>query len=108
MQNQLKQNDIYSIDQVKRYATGYFFSPDTMRFWKSRVSEMIYNGVESVYFVTSECGLGMPRSFTVRRFELATRSISTVEGLSRIGRNAAHGNAARLAQNEIKNNAKKS
>jgi len=100
----LSQKDIIDIDDIKRKHNGYFFSPETIRFWKSRVSETIYKNDNSVYFVTSEAGFNLPRAYTIRRFDLTTRSISTVDAFSRITRNRAHRNAKLLAETELLNN----
>ena len=58
-----------SISQIKaaNSAAGlYFFSPDTMRFFRSRVaSSTVYGGR---YFITSEqFNAGSPRLYTIRR-----------------------------------------
>jgi hypothetical protein len=34
----------------------HYFEPSTMRFFRSRVSEMIHEGPGGIYFVTSERG----------------------------------------------------
>ena len=72
----------------------FFFSPGTMRFFKSRVLEGIYPAGDSkavagavFYFVTSEAYDDAPRHYTVRRAVLGSQrddrpaiDISTVGG----------------------------
>ena len=55
--------DIGEIEAANAAAGHYFFSPDTMRFFKSRILEGVYGGR---YFVTSERGPGMARRYTIR------------------------------------------
>jgi len=57
----------YTISQIKNANKDggfYFFSRNTMRFFKSRILPGVYNGR---YFVTSERGPFGPRMYTVRR-----------------------------------------
>lgn len=96
----LKAKDVYSIEVIKSKAVGYFFSAGAMKGFKSRVSELIYQGVESVYFVTSERYGENPRRYTVRRFDLNTLGIETVSEFYQLNKGAAHGAASRLAQKE--------
>ena len=55
---------------------GYFFTPDTMKFWDSRIeSELINNE----YFVTSEPDMyGKNRKYTVRHFTGNYTGIETI------------------------------
>jgi hypothetical protein len=45
-----------SLDDIKlaNERVGYFFSPDTMRFFSSRISRTVYPNAYGTYFVTSE------------------------------------------------------
>ena len=52
------------IEEANRYAGQHFFDPDTMRFFKSRISAHVYYGR---IFVTSEKGPDEIRRYTVRR-----------------------------------------
>lgn len=75
--------DIYSISDIERKAKGYFFSKDSMRFFRSRVLYEVFASVENVYFVTSEkytsfSGPDGERLFTVRAFNIKSRSINTI------------------------------
>ena len=76
----------------------YWFSPDTMRFFRSRVSDQVYQGPGGIYFVSSERGPEMPRMYTVRRFRPDTGGVETAEEFQGYARAAwAHRVAARLA-----------
>lgn len=64
-----------TIEQMKRINAekGYhFFSPDTMRFFRSRIAPKVFEGPGGVYFVTSEQfefrGELHARKYTVTRF----------------------------------------
>lgn len=55
-----------TIDQIKaanRAHGGYFFSPNTMRTWRSRVLDGVIGGR---YFITSEARESYGRRYTVR------------------------------------------
>ena len=71
-----------SINQIKylnKKKGQYFFSPDTMRFFHSRVGQTAYaiNGV--AFFVTSEQReYDTPRKYTVRKADLESGDICTV------------------------------
>ncbi len=67
----------YSTNCIEREAPGYFFKPESMRFFRSRILETVYQGPGGVYFVTSEQNTGFPRAYTVRRYDPSSRSIST-------------------------------
>lgn len=90
-----------SIFDVKRNHKGHWFSPDTMRFFQSRVSEQVYQGMNKVYFVSSERnGYHSPRRFTVRVFDCETKSIDTVGEFNQLSRYQAHKMAANIAASE--------
>jgi hypothetical protein len=71
MKLKLQLGEYYSIEELKRAnadAGYYFFSPDTMRFFDSRVGENVYRGADGWYFVTSEkFDYKTPRYYTVRK-----------------------------------------
>ena len=52
-----------AVRRANRDAGHYFFEPETMRFFASRVGETLYAGR---YFVSSERGHGRQRRYTVR------------------------------------------
>jgi hypothetical protein len=65
-ENMTEQRTFFTIRQIKqanRAAGQYWFSPATMRFFKSRVLEGVYGGR---YFVTSEKGPSGVRLYSVR------------------------------------------
>ena len=65
-------------DEVKRRAekgSPHFFDKDTMRFFSSRVSELMWKKGSDIYFITSEQDkgttqhAGSTRAFTVRKID---------------------------------------
>lgn len=73
----------YTIEQIKQAngdAGGYWFSPDTMRFFRTRLGRTTY-GPDSegrVYFTTSEqFDAFAPRLHTVRKFDPRTGAVGT-------------------------------
>jgi len=76
------QYGIYSLDDLKKHyyknTKGHFFDDNTMRFFKSRISEdLMYSGA-LIYFVTSEQGPDDIRKYTVRSYNPKTSDIDTV------------------------------
>jgi len=72
----------------------HFFDADTMRFFNSRVSDILYGGR---YFVTSERNNGFPRYYTVRE-ALPDGTFATHDEFQQYGsRSGAHARAKRLA-----------
>ena len=76
----------YLIDEVKRRSeknAKYFFTPDTMRFFSSRVLELAWKKDDEIYFITSEADSsiykhqGSNRAFTVRK-STSDGSIETI------------------------------
>lgn len=77
--------NIYSVNDIKRAHRGHFFSPDTMRFFASRLIQDVFptnKGI--VYFVTSEkaCFNDSTRVFSVRSYDLKRDSFNTEVTLS--------------------------
>lgn len=77
--------NIYSADDIRRAHRGYFFSPDTMRFFASRLIQDVFptnKGI--VYFVTSEkaCFNDSTRVFNVRSYDLKSDDFQTIVTLS--------------------------
>ncbi len=71
---------ILTIGDVKRLnegAGGYWFSPDTLKFFKSRFTETD-KLIKGKYFITSEQNPEGSRMFSVRAFDPKTKDISTV------------------------------
>ena len=54
---------IAAVRRANKLAGQFFFSPDTMRFFSSRIGRTVYGGR---YFVTSEQGPSEVRRYTVR------------------------------------------
>jgi hypothetical protein len=72
---------IWTINDIKTAVLvrgSHWFDPDTMRFFKTRVLEGVYQGAGGVYFVTSEKGPSEARKYSVRKFTPDTADISTV------------------------------
>ena len=76
----------YTIDSIKaRNAREgfFFFEPETLRFFRSKVGRTVYEGPGGVFFWTSEQmvfsdGSRERRSYTVRRFSRITGEVKTV------------------------------
>ena len=100
----------YSMEDIKRINKdkGYhFFSPDTMRFFRSRVGS-VYQGEGGVFFTTSEQNHGMggkewPRLHTVRQFNPETGNINTVGEFNELSYYQARSRAEYYAQNGVPN-----
>jgi hypothetical protein len=89
-----------NIKYANAQAGLHYFEPATMRFFQSRVSEMIYEGAGGTYFVTSERAPNGPRRYTVRTFKRDTGACETAQGcpFNQWGREKAHKVAARLSR----------
>ncbi len=98
----------WTVSEIKaaNAAAGYFFfSPDTLRFFRSRIGDSVYQGVGGAFFVTSEQfvssdGQRKPRRYTVRAFNPATGDCSTADGceFNKLTRGAAIRLAQKMAQ----------
>jgi hypothetical protein len=79
------QHRTYTLEQIKRAnadAGNHWFSPDTLRFFSSRISSTTYgpDSAGRVYFVSSERSgfdYDTPRKYSVRYFTPETRGIDT-------------------------------
>jgi len=87
-----------SVEAVKRAnadSGGHYFSKDTMRFFRSRVGETLYNGC---LFVTSECDGNRPRGYAIRVAH-SDGSIGSVTEVLHYGRRErAHMDAANIGR----------
>ena len=102
---------MYTMDDIKiiNKQTGhYFFSPDTMRFFRSRVGDTVYQGAGGVFFVTSEQFVSYypeyyaaPRKYTVRQFFPDTGNIETVTGFNELSYSRAVRRAGYLALGDL-------
>ena len=88
---------IGAIREANRAAGRYFFEPDTMRFFASKVLSHVYQGDGGVFFVTSERRAGGSRKYSVRRFNPATSDVTTVGGFNDLTLSAARGAASQHA-----------
>lgn len=94
---------IEQIQQINCRKGFYFFSPDTMRFFRSRVLSQTFPSPHGVYFVTSEQFVGSdghkaPRRFTVRAFNPESGDIHTVQPFNSLARSKALRIASKLAE----------
>lgn len=75
----------YSVDDIKRLHRRHFFSPDTMRFFASRLIQDVFpTNKGKVYFVTSEkaCFNDPSRVYNVRSYDIKNDSFNTETTLS--------------------------
>jgi hypothetical protein len=96
---------LFSLEDAKAIAKdqgSHFFDADTLRFFNSRVSEMVYSTTDgkTMFFVTSErMDWTTPRLYTVRKATLGETGIfdiSTVgEFQEYMSRSGAHERAQR-------------
>lgn len=83
-----------------------FFSPGSMRLFRSRIGKTVYQGVGGVFFTTSEQFVGMdgrkrPRRYTVREFLPRSGEIRDATTFQALGTaREAKGIAERLAKGE--------
>lgn len=86
-------------------AGQHWFSPDTLRYFRSRIGSTVYPTATGAYFVSSEQYVSYfptyhaePRLYTVRYYDASTGMIDTVgEFQGYASRNGAHAAARRLA-----------
>ncbi len=71
---------VNSIKQANQAAGFYWFSPDSMRCFRTKVLPTVYQGPGGVFFVTldGQYDRNLPRRYTVRQFKPATAQIDTV------------------------------
>lgn len=82
---------------------GHFFSKGALKFFKSRVSDTVYQGIGGIYFVTSErFDNTTRRGYTVRAFNPETGNINTVGERMSLTRYAATARAKELAAGNVK------
>jgi hypothetical protein len=77
--------NIYSVNDIKSMHRSHFFSPDTMRFFKSRLIQNVFpTNKGSVYFVTSESAgfRDTTRVFNVRSYMIKYDYMETIVTLS--------------------------
>lgn len=77
----IKVTGIYSTNDIKTQHRGFWFNRDTMRFFRSRVSQITYYAPKKnlIYFVSSEkYDDSSPRLYTIRSYCPTKDSIETV------------------------------
>lgn len=100
-------NKVWDIDDIKMAdrAAGRFFFEPSMRFFRSRIGQTVYQGQGGIYFVTSEQFVGSqgetPRKYTVRQFIPSPVDIRTVSGFN----NCSKAEAVRVAKELAKGKA---
>jgi hypothetical protein len=79
------EHGIYCIEDLKKHyermnpGRAHWFSPDTLRFFKSRISEtLLYYNHSLVYFFTTERGPSGIRRASIRTYDPTTGSIDTI------------------------------
>ena len=94
----------YSMEDIKRAnenAGRHFFEPDTMRFFKSRVGDTVFQGIGGIYFVTSEkFDYKSPRNYTVRQFNPETGIVGTDGEFNKMSYSQARARAKYLSEQE--------
>lgn len=55
-----------SMSEIENRSRGNWFSANSMKFFKSRVGDIGYQGKDGYYFVSSERCLSGPRLYTIR------------------------------------------
>ena len=75
--NTLIDKMIKNVETIRNTHKGFWFSPDTMRFFRSRIEDdgNVYGGK---FFITSERAAYGERAYTVREYDLVRDEISTV------------------------------
>lgn len=94
---------------IADHAGSFFFSPNTMRFFNSRLLKGVYHRGDSkaiegavFYFVTSEAYDDAPRHYTVRRAVLGTqRDGRPAIDIATVGEHHATPTEARRAAREL-------
>ena len=69
---------MHNIKYCNDQAGRYFFAPDTLKFFKSRILDRVHQGSGGIFFVTSERPPHSRRDYTLREFHPKTGQIDTV------------------------------
>lgn len=84
MMNTIRQKPIaqsvYDMKLWNKQAGKHFFSPDTMHFWNTRISNTLFHSAKGdTYFVTSEDNYDRTlRNYSVRKFVRQTSEVRTI------------------------------
>lgn len=75
----VKTMDMADIKALNEAQGGFWFSPETMRFFKTRLSKLAFRSTSGshAFFVTSEQDRDYRRRYTVRKCDLQTGRIAT-------------------------------
>ena len=76
---------ISEIKELNQKAGNYWFEPDTLRFFKSRLDKYAYKKGNKAYFVSSEQSPYGSRMYSVRVADLKTGNINTVGDFMKYG-----------------------
>ncbi|QDH93886.1 hypothetical protein SEA_EVY_255 [Streptomyces phage Evy] len=96
---------LFSIEDAKAIAKdqgNHFFSADTMRWWKSRISDICYSNIDGdkMFFVSSERNDDYDRRYTVRVAKLDENGYLTIDTVSEFQEYASRSGAHDRAQRE--------
>jgi hypothetical protein len=69
--------NLAAIRRANKASGHHWFSPRTMRFFKSRVFRTVYQGTGGVYFISWESQDGIDGAFSVRQFNPGTGGVRT-------------------------------
>jgi hypothetical protein len=90
----------YTINKIQaemQSAGSHWWDKGSMRFFKCRVGEQVYQGEGGIYFVTSEKSDHSPRAYSVRQYSPETKRVSTIGDFNSLTRAKAHKLAKELA-----------
>jgi hypothetical protein len=95
----MKSYTINTIQQEMNDSGSHWWDRDTMRSFRCRVGDQVYQGPGGIYFVTSEKGPydGAKRRYTVRQYMPGRKSVETVGEFCAMTRDQAHRMAGKLA-----------
>ena len=105
----IEYKDISEIKERNRQMGFHFFEAGALRFFRSRVSDTVYQGPGGIFIVTSErCTLGETkeaRKYTPRKFDWETGSFQHFAGepeFNTCSSAVAHRIACRAAEGKLK------
>lgn len=74
------------VGAIKRHSWkqgNYWFTPDTMRFFNTRLCSTVCIGSNGIFFVSSDVGPDEVRRYTVRKYNPSTGMVATHSTLGR-------------------------
>lgn len=90
------------IQEANRAAGSHWFDRSTMRFFRCRLLDTVFQGDGGIFFVTSERSPVGPRRYTVRKFDPTTADVDTVGKFNDLKRNVALSIAKECAGGKIR------